>query len=100
MNELEYGMRSHELRDDGQRIRRLFEAVRERLAPDILPFDEAAARACAEVSAHQAYDGRKRPPSDMLIIGICLVHGAAIATRNTRHLDGLGVELINPFDHA
>jgi hypothetical protein len=28
------------------------------------------------------------------------IHGLTLATRNTRHFDGCGVALLNPFEHA
>jgi predicted nucleic acid-binding protein len=33
-----------------------------------------------------------------MIAAICLVHGAALATRNVRDFDGLDLRLINPFE--
>jgi toxin FitB len=35
---------------------------------------------------------------DLLIAAIASIHGAAVATRNFRDFDGLGLQLINPFE--
>jgi hypothetical protein len=42
--------------------------------------------------------GRAVPIKDGLIAASALVHGLAVATRNTADFKKAGVEVINPFD--
>lgn len=63
-------------------------------AARILPFDTSVARACAALHLPQT-----RPQRDAMIAATALVHGLAIATRNTRDFAGTGVRLVNPWDY-
>jgi predicted nucleic acid-binding protein len=38
--------------------------------------------------------------ADAQIAAICLARGATLATRNTKHFEGLGLTLINPWRHT
>lgn len=98
--EIEFGMRIHELRKEGSRLRANFEALRARFFPEVLPFDENAARQAARAYAELAHIGLRQSPGDMFIAGVCMSHGAALATRNVRHFERLGIEIINPFEPA
>ena len=101
LNEILFLIHAHRLRYGSDRVARQFEALAaRRFSETILPFDEAAARACASVRAEQAVRGRTRPASDMPIAGICLVHDLPLATRNVRHFQGIGLDIINPFEAA
>ena len=66
----------------------------------ILPFNTAAAEISADIRAQQASYGRTLPFTDSLIAATCLAHGAALATRNTKDFEDLGLEVINPFEDA
>jgi predicted nucleic acid-binding protein len=68
------------------------------MADRILPFDRNAAAAYAMIAADLRAAGRGFTTSDVQIAAIARVHGFALATRNTRHFTGCGVELINPFE--
>jgi toxin FitB len=78
-------------RDDAEvRIRRILSL----LGPVIVPFGEAAAEYCAAIIAAD-------PDVDVFdaqIASIALAHRAALATRNTRHFDAFGLEVINPWE--
>jgi len=41
---------------------------------------------------------RPVPPVDGLLAATAKVHGMILATRNTVDVDGLGAEVVNPFD--
>lgn len=63
----------------------------------IAPFDLAAARHYADVLAHQERAGRNPGTADTQIATTALARGMALATRNVRHFDGLGIRLIDPW---
>ena len=63
----------------------------------ILPFDTAAAQVYADISAQRRAVGLHIDIPDVQIAAIALVHGMAIATRNTSDFTDCGVELINPW---
>lgn len=63
-----------------------------------LPFDERAARVYAEMNETRRAAGRPLSVEDGMIAAIAAVHGAAVATRNTSDFEGLGLELVDPWD--
>ena len=70
----------------------------DQFAGHVLPFDEDAARAYAEVFASRQRAGRPTTQTDAMIAGIARSRGMTVATRNTKDFDGCGVTLINPWD--
>lgn len=65
-----------------------------------LPFDGNAAKIWGQLLAEQSKRGQSRPLIDLQIAAIALHHGLAVVTRNTKHFEGLGLTLINPWDLA
>jgi toxin FitB len=64
----------------------------------ILPFDENAARAYAEVLAARQAAGRPIAALDAQIAGITLARDARLVTRNAKDFEGCGVrEVIDPW---
>lgn len=63
----------------------------------ILPFDFAAARHYAEVTAARRAAGRPILVPDAQIAAICRAHRARPATRNVKDFGGTGVEVIDPW---
>ena len=61
----------------------------------VLPFDEPAAVAWAEIMAEGTATGRPRSALDMLVAVIARVSGCTIVTDNERHFQGFAV--INPL---
>lgn len=71
------------------RVRRLLTPIR------VLPFDEAAARAAADIRRDLEAEGRPIGMADYLIAGIAASTSATLLTRNRDHFErvaGLGVE--------
>ena len=63
----------------------------------IVPFDLEAARRYGSVLAYQERAGRNPGTADTQIAAIALAKGMKLATRNVRHFEGLGLELIDPW---
>jgi predicted nucleic acid-binding protein len=85
----------------GKRRSRLEELIaqfdQQIFASNFLSVDREAAYAFGRVMAQRQRAGRPIGAMDALIASITLVHGAALATRDTNDFDHLGIELINPF---
>jgi predicted nucleic acid-binding protein len=101
--EIRFGL---EILASGRRRRLLEEAFGKTLEEDfegrIVPFDDAAAQAAGQMAADRRRVGRTIEIRDVQIAGIAAARKAAIATRNIRHFEGLGPELIDPWspDHT
>lgn len=81
------------------RLERAFESVlTEDLANRVLDFDSVAAATAAQLAADRQKAGRAVDLRDTLIAGIALARRATIATRNTRHFEGLDVPVVSPWD--
>lgn len=85
----------------GGRRRRLEDAFTKALEEDfdgrVLAFDQAAAEAAAAIAAEQRRAGRPVEIRDVEIAGIAAARKATLATRNTRHFEGTGIVLIDPW---
>lgn len=80
-------------------LERAFESVlADDLAHRVLDFDSLAAEKAAKLAADRQRAGRTVDLRDTLIAGIALARRATIATRNTKHFEGLDVPIINPWD--
>ncbi len=65
----------------------------------ILSYNGASARVFAHLHAQRRSQGRPLAVEDGMIAATALIHGAtAIATRNVRDFEGLGLGIINPWD--
>lgn len=74
----------------------------ERLIADagdrLVPFDEPASRAYAELRKARETAGRPAGVEDLMIGAVCLARGIPIATRNVDHFDGFGLTVVDPWD--
>ena len=99
--ELRYGV---ELLLTGRRRDALASAVEEILREDfdkrILPFDSAAAHAYAMIAAARRAAGHTASPSDCQIAAIAKSNRMAVATRNVRDFDDMGIKLFDPWAGA
>ena len=86
----------------GARKRQLAETFAAMLEQDfagrILPFDLEAAVIYAELAAGCEAKGRPVAMADGQVAAICLAQGAKLATRNSKHFEGM--VLVNPWDGA
>lgn len=99
VTELAFGAVRKQMRDGNGR----FQAVVHRLveidfAGRIMPFGTACAMLCGHLRAKRDALGRPASLADMMIAAICIQNGARLATRNVKDFDGLGLDLINPFE--
>jgi len=69
----------------------------EDLANRVLDFDSMAAATAAQLAADQQRTGRSVDLRDTMIAGIALARRATIATRNTKHFEGLDVPVVDPW---
>ena len=85
----------------GQRRHQLEEAFAKALEEDfegrVLPFDQVAAQAAGRIAAERRRAGRPVEIRDIQIAGIVNVRKATLATRNTRHFEGCGLVLVDPW---
>lgn len=85
-----------------RRRKRLDETFSQLLDEDldgrVQPFDLTAAIAAGTITASQQRAGRAVEVRDVQIAGIAASRHATVATRNTRHFDDTGVEVVNPWD--
>ncbi len=90
-----------EILAEGRRRRQLEEAFAKSLEEDFegraLPFDLAAAQAAGRIAAERRRAGRTGEIRDIQIAGIVNIRKATLATRNTRHFEGCGLVLVDPW---
>jgi hypothetical protein len=88
----------------GQRRDGLMAALDATIAEDfegrILPFDTDAAKTYAEIAAGRRSSGRPIADADCQIAAIARAAGMPVVTRNTRDLEGCGIDVINPWGGA
>ena len=65
----------------------------------ILPFDQNAAVAFAQIASQRRKNGTPISQADAQIAAICFIHGATIATRNIADFQGCGINIINPWEY-
>jgi len=86
---------------EGRRKRNLAGAARRTfdglMGGRVLSFDSAAAQAYAEIAAVRRAAGRPISQMDGQIAAIARSHRMAIATRNVRDFQDMGIDLINPW---
>jgi predicted nucleic acid-binding protein len=67
------------------------------LSSRVLSLDEMAAAGAGHLAAERQRAGRVVDLRDTLIAGIAQARRATIATRSTRHFDGLDVPVVDPW---
>lgn len=89
------------LLEPGKRRDGLADAARKIFEVDflgrVLPFDSAAAREFAEISAMRKKVGRAVKVFDAQIAAIARAHRARVATRDTVDFEDSGIEVVNPW---
>lgn len=85
------GRRANVMRDDLEKL------VGDVLGRRVLDFDVSAARAAALVAARLRSAGIRGELADVQIAGIAVARKASVATRNARHFEGAGVDVVDPW---
>lgn len=89
---------------EGRRRRGLGEACERAFgslfAGRVLPFDGGAARAYAEIASARRVLGRPVSQADCQIAAIARARGMAVATRNVRDFEDMGIEILDPWNAA
>ena len=77
----------------------MLQNVRSAVCPPgrVLPFDSLAARAYSEIMASRRAAGHPASLEGGQIAGIARSRGMAIATRNVRDFEAMGIDLFNPW---
>lgn len=94
--EIERGVVAKERIDaqQGEVLRRwLTDRVLPAFADRVVPFDLAAARVLANYRVPE-----HAPLDDALIAAVSEANGMIVATRNTKHFEPLGVQVVNPWE--
>lgn len=89
------------LLDDGERKTHLlasYDRLIAQRADRIAAFDLDAARQYGSILAQQFRAGRAPGTADTQIAAVARVRGMALATRNIKHFEGLGLDLIDPWN--
>lgn len=71
--------------------------VPKRFAGRILPVDDRVAFVWGNLVSAQELKGRSLPVLDSLIAATAMAHHLTLATRNIADLNGLGLDLFNPW---
>jgi predicted nucleic acid-binding protein len=71
--------------------------INEKLERRVVPFDAAAAEETAALMSARQRRGEPRELRDSMIAGIALARRATLATRNVRHFDDTGIDLVDPW---
>jgi len=64
----------------------------------ILAFDQRAAQHYADIVARRKRQGRHIDAVDAQIAAITRAHGMGLATRNIKHFEDCGIDVISPWD--
>ncbi len=64
----------------------------------VLVFDKHAAEHYADIVARRKRLGRRIDALDAQIAAVTRAHGMGLATRNTKHFEDCGIDIINPWD--
>ncbi|TSD99427.1 type II toxin-antitoxin system VapC family toxin [Skermania sp. ID1734] len=90
------------LLERGRRRKQLDEMFSQLLADDldgrVQSFDISAALAAGTIAASRQRAGRTVEIRDVQIAGIVACRRATLATRNTRHFEGTGIQLVDPWN--
>jgi predicted nucleic acid-binding protein len=95
LHELTYGAAHSADPARRERLMAWIDTVRRRFEGRIIDVD--AAEIAGRLRAAAGLAGRQTDPIDALIAASALVRGAAVATRNVRDFEPLGVDLIDPW---
>lgn len=71
--------------------------LRELFRQQVLPVTQRIARKWGSLDALRQRAGRPLPMPDGLLAATAMEHNLVVVTRNTRDFEGLGLDLLNPW---
>ena len=74
--------------------------LRDAFGKRMLPFDSEGARAYADIASRRRSAGRPVAPLDCQIAAIARSRHLAVATRNVRDFERMGIEVVDPWSGA
>ena len=86
------GVRKRNLAESSERV---FAALG---SSGVLPFDERASSAYAQIAAARRRAGKPISQADAIIAAICRHHELTLVTRNVDDFAGTGIVVVNPWD--
>lgn len=98
VHEILFGIRIMAAGRRKARLQTALSALLDAFDERILPLDRAGAEWAARIRADAIRSGRTPSVADMLIAGTAAAHNLTVATRNVRDFEGLGVEIVNPWE--
>lgn len=98
LHELEYGLLLLPMGRRRENLRATLTALVSRYENRILPLERNAAEVAAQFRAEARQSGRVLHLADSLIAGTAKVNNLSVATRNVADFDGLGIEILNPWE--
>ena len=96
--EQSYGAERFWLRSGSLRYKDKLDEVLAAYSGRILALERHMAIETGKLLARRESVGRPISVQDAMIAAICLIHGATLATRNTKDFEGLDLKLVNPFE--
>ena len=93
-----FGAERHLLRSGSSRYVEYLHRLRAEYANRTLSLDAIACELAGQLGSRRESRGRPLSIGDAMIAAICIVHGAALATRNVKDFEGIDLTLINPFE--
>ena len=97
IGELQFGIEKLPVGKRRSDLNMWLDDIRERFANRTLDFEQSSALIWGNIRAHLRRVGQEKPTIDLQIAAIALHHGLPVVTRNTKHFEGLGLTLINPW---
>jgi hypothetical protein len=99
VGEIEQGIVRNPQATRAEAIRHWLEhQVMPRFEGNILGLGLAELRVWGKIMGQSLNTGRPVPPIDALLAATAIAHGLTLVTRNTKNLDGLPVNLLNPWE--
>jgi len=98
LHELEYGLSLLPFGSRRSAIENTVSGLISQYSDYIISVGQQEAQQAALLRAEMKENGRVLHLADSLIAGTAKAHNLVIATRNIKDFEGLGIELVNPFD--
>jgi predicted nucleic acid-binding protein len=96
-HELAYGLERVSDATRKSKLLAFIDATKKRFENRLLVVDMVVAEEAGRLRAFAASGGRTLAPLDSLMAATAMVHGAILATRNTKDFRDLGVDIVDPW---